>query len=230
MIGEILMGVPQMIMGYSQLKKLSKVDRPGLSVSPELQKSYNRAESMTQYGLSPQESAAMDAEAQRNQVSQLRTGFARTGGSMAGALGVIAGSSMNDFSLNKGRVDAQMKRQNIQYADRVMGQIDNVRMMQQKLAIDRDQASRDAASNLLNSGLSVIGQGISDTEGQIMQLARMGLLGGSGGAKTTGASGGGGGYGGGFGGGFGAGKSSTGGFGNYSSLNYNSPIFQPLGG
>lgn len=229
MIGEILMGVPQMIMGYSQLKKLSKVDRPELSVSPELQKSYNRAESMTQYGLSPQESAAMDAEAQRNQVSQLRTGFARTGGSMAGALGVIAGSSMNDFSLNKGRMDAQMKRQNIQYADRVMGQIDNVRMMQQKLTIDRDQASRDAASNLLNSGLSVIGQGISDTEGQIMQLAGMGLLGGSEGkrgAKSKGASGGGGGYG----GGFGAGKSSTGGFGNYSLLNYNSPIFQPLGG
>ena len=148
---------------------------------------------------------------------------------MAGALGVIAGSSMNDFSLNKGRMDAQMKRQNIQYADRVMGQIDNVRMMQQKLTIDRDQASRDAASNLLNSGLSVIGQGISDTEGQIMQLAGMGLLGGSEGkrgAKSKGASGGGGGYG----GGFGAGKSSTGGFGNYSLLNYNSPIFQPLGG
>jgi prophage tail gpP-like protein len=176
MIGELLLGVPQMVMGYRQMKKLDKIARPELSVSPELQKSYNRAESMTQYGLSPQESAAMDAEAQRNQVSQLRTGFARTGGSMAGALGVIAGSSMNDFSLNKGRMDAQMRRQNIQYADRLMGQVDNVRMMQQKLAIERDQDRRDAASNLFNMGGQNFMKGISDAEGAAMQLYAYGAF------------------------------------------------------
>ncbi len=215
-----------MIMGYNQMKKLDKVARPGLSVSSELQKSYNRAESMAQYGLSPQESAAMDADAQRNQASQLRTGMARTGGSMAGALGVIAGSSMNDYSLNKGRMDAQMRRQNIQYADRLMGQVDNVRMMQQKLAIERDQDRRDAASNLFNMGGQNIMQGISDAEGTALQLYGYGAFDKKTDAQTQKTSGGG--SSGGSGGGFGFGKSKTGGFTNYSSLDYNSPIFQDL--
>ena len=232
MIGELLLGVPQMIIGYKQMKQLDKIARPEFSVSPELQKSYNRAESMAQYGLSPQEKAVMEAQAASNRSSQLRTGFARTGGSMAGALGVISGASMNDFTLGMGRMDAQMRRQNIQYADQVAKGVDQVRMMQQRLAIERDQSRRDAAANLFNMGGQNIAQGISDAEGTVLELAGMGFFGTPGSkSKTAGGSSGGsgGGYGGGYGGGTSwAGKSNTGGFGNYSSLDYNSPIFKPL--
>jgi len=228
MIGELLMGVPQMVMGYKQMKELSKIKRPELSVSPELQKSYNRAESMAQYGLSPQERASMEADAQRNQATQLRTGYARTGGSMAGALGVISGSSLNDFTLGLGKMDQQMRRQNIQYADRLMGQIDSVRMMQQKLAIERDQDRRNAASNLFNMGGQNIAQGFSDAEGLALQLYGMGTF--DKGASKGMAGGSGGGYGN-RAGGYGsvpswAGKSTTGGFGNISLIDYqNSSIF-----
>lgn len=176
MIGELLLGVPQMIIGYKQMKQLDKIARPDFSVSPELQKSYNRAESMAQYGLSPQEIAAMDAEAASNKTSQLRSGIARTGGSMAGALGVIAGMSMNDYSLGKGRMDAQMRRQNIQYADQVGRSIDQVRMMQQRLAIERDQDRRTAAANLFNMGGLNFAKGVSDAEGIAMQLYGMGAF------------------------------------------------------
>ena len=216
-----------MVMGYKQMKELNKIKRPELSVSPELQKSYNRAESMAQYGLSPQERASMEADAQRNQATQLRTGYARTGGSMAGALGVISGSSLNDFTLGLGKMDQQMRRQNIQYADRLMGQIDSVRMMQQKLAIERDQDRRNAASELFRTGAFNLAQAGSDIEGTALQLYGMG-------AFDKGASKG---MAGGYGnrsGGYGsapswAGKSTTGGFGNISLIDYqNSSIFKPL--
>ena len=146
---------------------------------------------------------------------------------MAGALGVISGSSLNDFTLGLGKMDQQMRRQNIQYADRLMGQIDSVRMMQQKLAIERDQDRRDAASGLFRSGMDNIAQGFSDAEGMALQLygmgafdkgASKGMAGGSG--NRTG--------------GYGnapswAGKSTTGGFGNISLIDYqNSSIFNSL--
>jgi hypothetical protein len=97
---------------------------------------------------------------------------------MGGALSVIAGLSQNQFNLGFGAQNAQLRRENIRYADTMMSQYIKPQMMQQELNIMRDQAKRDRASNLMNQGLSNIASGISDAEGMATQIAGMALTGG----------------------------------------------------
>jgi hypothetical protein len=171
MIGEMILGIPQMVMGFQQMKQLKNVPRPNFSVSPELQKSYNRAETMAMQGLTAAERAAMETQQAGQIASQVRAGFARTGGNMAGALGVISGMGQSQFTLGLGKMDADVRRSNIRYADSIMRDINQVRMMQQRLDIERDQSRRDSAAALLNMGMQNIAQGISSAEDNVMYLA-----------------------------------------------------------
>ena len=91
MITELLMGVPQAVIGFRQMRQLSKVSMPEYSVSPELQSSYNRAEKMAMQGYTPAERASMFQSQAGSTAAQTRAGLARTGGSMASALQVIGG-------------------------------------------------------------------------------------------------------------------------------------------
>lgn len=170
-----MLGVPQMIMGYKQMKQLKDVPRPDFSVSPELMASYNRAETMAQQGLTPAERAFMTTQQAGGQANQLRVGMARTGGSMAGALGVISGLGQSQFTLGLGRMDADLRRQNIRYADSLMREVNQVRMMQQRLNIERDQARRDAAAGLLYAGVSNTQQGLDEGFGSAMYLAGLSM-------------------------------------------------------
>jgi hypothetical protein len=158
-IGSLLLAAPQMVLGFKQMKALSKVPRPNYEVSKELQASYDRAETMAQRGFTPEEEAAARATQSGAFAGQIRGGIARTGGSMAGALNVIAGSSQNDFNLGFASRSAGLRRQNIQYADQLMGKIDRVRMMRQELDIQRRQAQEDAAANLFNTGMANLEKG-----------------------------------------------------------------------
>ena len=178
MISELLLGVPQAVIGFKQMKELSKVAMPEYGVSKELQASYNRAESMTNQGFTPAEKAAMLQSQAGSMASQTRAGLARTGGSMSSALQVISGLGQNQFNLGLGSQDAQLRRQNIRYADTLMRDIDRVRMMNQELKIKRDQAKRDSARELAYTGLSNVASGISDLEGVAMQVGGLALTGG----------------------------------------------------
>lgn len=178
MITELLMGVPQAVIGFRQMRQLSKVSMPEYSVSPELQSSYNRAEKMAMQGYTPAERASMFQSQAGSTAAQTRAGLARTGGSMASALQVIGGMNQNQFLLGFGSQDAQLRRQNIKYADTLMRDVDKVKMMNQELRIRRDQEKRQAASNLFNMGLQNISSGLSDAEGMVGEIAGMALTGG----------------------------------------------------
>lgn len=172
-IGSLLLAAPQMVLGFKQMKELSKTPRPTYTVSKELQASYDRAERMAQRGFTPEEEAAARSAQSGALAGQIRGGIARTGGSMAGALNVIAGSSQNDYNLRFLSENARQKRANIQYADQVMGKIDRVRMMAQELDIQRRQAQEDAASNLYNTGMQNLEYGLNksyDTAASIAGL------------------------------------------------------------
>ena len=124
-----------MISGFKAMKDLNKVQRPMFSVTPELQKSYDRAESMSNKGFTGAESGAMFARQAGAQTQQMRTGLARTGGNMAGVLGALTMSNQNDFNLGFGKADAGLRRQNIQYADQMGARVSEVKMLNQRRAI-----------------------------------------------------------------------------------------------
>ena len=160
-IGSLLLAAPQMVLGFKQMKELSKTPRPTYTVSKELQSSYDRAERMAQRGFTPEEEAAARSAQAGAFAGQIRGGIARTGGSMAGALNVIAGASQNDFNLGFASRSAGLRRENIQYADQLMGKIDRVQMMRQELDIQRRQAAENAAANLFNKGAENLEYGMN---------------------------------------------------------------------
>ena len=56
---------------------------------------------------------------------------------------------------------AGLRRENIQYADQLMGKIDRVQMMRQELDIQRRQAAENAAANLFNKGAENLEYGMN---------------------------------------------------------------------
>ena len=190
MISELLMGVPQAVIGFKQMKQLSKVPMPEYSVSQELQAAYNRADKRANQGYSPAERANMFQAQAGSMASQTRAGLARTGGSMSAALQVIGGMNQNQFLLGYGAGDAQQRLENEKFGYKAAQDIDRVRMMNQELRIRRDQEKRTSASNLFNMGLQNLSSGISDLEGIGMQLGGMAMTGGLsglGGASKSGS-------------------------------------------
>jgi hypothetical protein len=158
-IGSLLLAAPQMVLGFKQMKELSKTPRPTYEVSKELQASYDRAETMAQRGFTPEEEAAARSAQSGAFAGQIRGGIARTGGSMGGALNVIAGASQNDFNFGLASKSAGLRRANIQYADQLMGKIDRVQMMRQELDIQRRQAAENAAADLFRTGMENFQEG-----------------------------------------------------------------------
>ena len=178
MISELLLGVPQAVIGFKQMKQLSKVPMPEYSVSQELQAGYNRFDKMANQGYTPAERANMFQAQAGSMAAQQRAGLSRTGGSMSAALQVIGGMNQNQFLLGYGAQDAGLRRSNMERAYRSAQDIDRVRMMNQELRIRRDQEKRTSASNLLNTGLTMIGQAGAEAEGMAFQMAGMAMTGG----------------------------------------------------
>ena len=114
---QALFGLYQTLKGRKELKKLDKNRPEGFTITPELQKSYARAEQMAQDGYTPQEEAAFQANLQRQSNAAYNRSFAFGGNTMAGA--IQAGlnfqntAALNQFAAN----DASLQRQNIRYAD-----------------------------------------------------------------------------------------------------------------
>jgi hypothetical protein len=188
MITELLLGVPQAVIGFKQMKQLSKVPMPEYSVSPELQAAYNRADAMANQGFSPAERANMFQAQAGSMASQTRAGLARTGGSMSAALQVIGGMNQNQFLLGYGDADAKRRLDNAKFAYKAAQDVDKVRMMNQELRISRDQQKRLSASNLANMGIQNLASGMSDLEGMGMQMiGGLSGLGGGSAKSNTGA-------------------------------------------
>lgn len=114
---QALFGLYQTLKGRKELKNLDKNKPEGFTITPELQKSYARAEQMAQDGYTPQEEAAFQANLQRQSNAAYNRSFAFGGNTMAGA--IQAGlnfqntAALNQFAAN----DASLQRQNIRYAD-----------------------------------------------------------------------------------------------------------------
>ena len=109
---------------YSQARKakkgleaLGQQPYPEYQVSPELQGAYSRAQGMAKQGFSAEETAARNQDVARSQTAQARSAVDMGGGNMARTINAgLQGSQIqgiNQFAAQ----GAQLKRQNIRYAD-----------------------------------------------------------------------------------------------------------------
>jgi len=164
MIAEFLMGVPQMVIGFRQLKELNKKERPTYSPGAEITRSYDRAKAMSTQGYTAGERAALTQRQAGLSLAQFRAGRAYTGGNMSAVLSTIMGLSSNEFNLGLAQSDAVIRRQNIQVENQLARDMDWYNKQKQQLEIMRSQQAIDAAAGLLNMGLTNIGKGLKEPE------------------------------------------------------------------
>lgn len=150
---------------HKALKELQKQELPNYSVIPEMNRAYNRAEGMAGRGFTGAEEAAFKSNLAQEGNTAYRNALDQSGGGMSQAiLGGI--NSRNIGALNQfAGQDAQLHRQNIQYADQLAGQ----NQAQQNLAtgqeinyrMAQEQAYGKAQQDALNSGISGINYGLT---------------------------------------------------------------------
>lgn len=123
---------------YAGLRGLSRLgEYPDYSVSPELQKSYGRAEGMSTRGYSPEETAAFRQNLAGTSAQRYQRATDMAGGGLSQAIqGGINYGNIRGL-VNFAADDASLHRRNIQYADSIARQIQG-----QKNLITQSQQDR----------------------------------------------------------------------------------------
>ena len=146
--------LPKAIAGISQLSKANKALKalgqqayPEYSTSPEMQAAFNRAQSMSKYGYSPEEKAQQQQEQARNQTAALQA--AKDNG------GVYYDTNV-DFVNKSAAQGAGLRRQNIQYADSLAQSLQEQKNRQTGSMIARRQMLEQAYGQAKSSAISNI--------------------------------------------------------------------------
>ncbi len=117
------------------------------SATPEMQSAFSRAQAMSQFGFSPQERAAYRQNKAQDINTQAQRALDIGGGNMArtiSKLGQISNlQSENQFAIQ----DAQLKRQNIRYADSLASQLQGQKNMATGAGINQYNQAQQAYGN-----------------------------------------------------------------------------------
>ena len=118
---QLLLGGYQTIAGLSGFNSLGEYPKP--TISKELQGSYNRAEDMSRFGYSPEETAAFKGNLASQSEARYKRATDQAGGSLSQA--IQSGINYGNIKglLNFAGNDASFHRRNIQYADSIGRQI-----------------------------------------------------------------------------------------------------------
>lgn len=109
------------------LNKLNETPISEISVSPELQNSYGRAESMSKYGFSPEETAAFNQNLARSQSTQFQNAKDIGGGQLSGAINSLDNANNIGAINNFAAKGTGLQLEKIQHADELAGQIQNIK-------------------------------------------------------------------------------------------------------
>ena len=169
-VPNVILGAVQAYQGFKGLKKLQKQAMPQFSVSPELQGAYSRAQGMSNQGFTGAEMGA----AQQGIAQQGNVAFQRArnlaGGTLAGAINAGIKSNqiggVNQLAAN----DAQLRRQNIRYADTLAQDIQQQNNMETQRAFQYRMAQEQALGGAAQSGLKNIASGLSSGLGMAAKV------------------------------------------------------------
>lgn len=152
--GTLGLGLVDSAVGLYGLSQMG--DSPNYSVSGELKNSYNRAESMADTGLTPEEMAASQGRVTRSNNTAYQNGVDMSGGNLAGALKSAVNAQNLNAANDLSAMDAQMRRQNMQYADNLGLQVQQQKNMATQNDIDQYNKKQQAYGQAGQSGLKGI--------------------------------------------------------------------------
>lgn len=153
---QAILGAVQAIKGYRSLKNLSKEQYPEYTISPELQQAYQRAEGMAKQGFSAEETAQFQQGVARQQTGAFRQATDLGGGNLARAISAGLGAQNLQAQGQFAAQGAQLKRQNIQYADELARSIQQQKNLATQEKIQRRQMLEQAYGSAAKTGLENI--------------------------------------------------------------------------
>jgi hypothetical protein len=156
-----VLGAIQAIKGYRNLRELSKQPYPELSISPELQKAYDRAEAMRNQGFTSEEESAFQQGIARQTAGAFRQATDISGGGLARAISAGLQAQNLQAQSQFAAQGAQMRRQNIQYVDDLARAIQQQRNMIDQEKIARRQQLEQAYGLAAQTGLTNIASSLS---------------------------------------------------------------------
>lgn len=165
-------GIIQTHKANKALKEINKTPYPEYGISPELRNAYARAEANTKYGFSPEEAAAFQQQLTRSQTGQF-SAAKDMGGSPQAINAVLQANQTGAINQFAGQ-GAEIKRQNIQTANQLAGQLQSQYNLIDQSKIQRRQILEEAygsakkqgqentwgaVNDLTNIGTSMVGGG-----------------------------------------------------------------------
>lgn len=155
--------IPKLVVGISEFSKANKALKalgaqkyPEYGISPEMQNAYQRAEAMSKYGYSPEEQAQFEQQLARNQSGTFQQATDMSGGNLSSAIGGVLQANQTDAINKFAAGGADLKRQNIQYADTLAQRLQSQRNLQTQSAIARRQMLEQAYGQAKSSALGNI--------------------------------------------------------------------------
>ena len=157
------MQIPKLVVGISQTRKANKALKalgeqqyPEYANSPEMINAYNRAEAMAKYGYSPEERAKFEQDLARQQAGTFEQATNLSGGNLSSAIGGVLQANNTDAINKFAAGGAELKRQNIQYADSLAQKLQQQKNLQTQNLIARRQMLEQSYGQAKSSGLSNI--------------------------------------------------------------------------
>lgn len=142
------------------LNKLNETPISEVSVSPELQNSYGRSESMSKYGFSPEETVAFNQNLSRTQNTQFQAAKDIGGGQLSSTINNMDNASNINAINNFAAKGAGLQLEKIQYADELAGQIQNIKDRKVEDARNRRMTLESQYGGAIKQQQENISQGI----------------------------------------------------------------------
>ena len=169
-IGGVSTGAQMIMSGIQQrkarlgLEELQKQPFPEIAVAPELQSAYGQAQAISQYGFSPEQTAAFNERLARTQGTAFQSAIDLSGGQMAGALSGGLQSQKIGAIGQFAEAGAGLQLKKIQYAGDIASQIQAIKQanaqakIQQRMMLEQayGQAIKQQKENVM-AGVGSLG-------------------------------------------------------------------------
>lgn len=163
-IANTVLGAYETWAGLKGLRNLEKNKPQGYTISPELNKSYQRAESMTGTGFSGAEKGAFQSRVATDQNTIYGSAVQQAGGNLAQTIAMgLQGQKIqaeNTFAAD----DASLRRENIKYADSLMKDIQSQKNLATEQKLNEYQQKEAAYGGAVKAGLENIGGAFNLTQ------------------------------------------------------------------
>ena len=146
-------GAYEFFHAQEELKNLDKQPVPNYSVSGELQNSYRRAEGMANEGFTPQEKAAYQNQLNLSNSNAYSRATQEAGGSLSNVISAGINSADVQGANKLSIADAELRRQNMQYADSLGSEIQTQKNLADKQRIDNYNRQQEAWGAASTAGL-----------------------------------------------------------------------------